>query len=78
MELLDSSRYATERLRILRGTRWLKNIQDSSGILRENSIFLSYRTSASSRRKTHTLHQQITILKPSEVTNHIRDRIYKY
>ncbi|KAD3336304.1 hypothetical protein E3N88_31823 [Mikania micrantha] len=24
MELLDSSRYATERLRILRGTRWTK------------------------------------------------------
>ena len=31
---LDPSRYAMEGLRILRGTRWLQNIKDSSGNLR--------------------------------------------
>ncbi|KAC9514747.1 hypothetical protein E3N88_45719 [Mikania micrantha] len=39
MELLDSSQYATERLRTLRGTRWLKNILDSSGFLRGKECF---------------------------------------
>ncbi|KAD6454401.1 hypothetical protein E3N88_09107 [Mikania micrantha] len=32
---LDSSRYAMEGLRILRGTRCLQNIKDSSGNLRD-------------------------------------------
>ncbi|KAD5960798.1 hypothetical protein E3N88_12270 [Mikania micrantha] len=85
---LDSSRYAMEvGLRVLRGTRCMQNILDSSGNLRGTRSPIGFpprrfyssssRINSTHQTKTRPNHHQITILKPSEAIDRTRDHLYK-
>ncbi|KAD6454595.1 hypothetical protein E3N88_09301 [Mikania micrantha] len=74
IELLDSSRYAKDGLRVLGGTRWSKKISDFSGFLRgTRSLDLLFVA-----MKNNHFGPPIFILRPSDCMDRTKDRVYKF